>query len=133
MPIVVDASAIVPLVMDDEDDDTRAASLVHRIQTEGGLVPALFWYEIRNVLARAERTERSTPVKRELFLNLVESLSLKYDFPPPSESLFALIARHPLTVYDAAYLELALRNQCPLASRDADLVKAAQAEGLEVV
>ncbi len=132
MPIVIDASAIMPLVMDDEDD-AQAASLVERIKAEGGIVPALFWYEIRSVLARAERTGRGTLEKREKFLALIDSLSLDYDFPAPSDALFSITGRHALTIYDAAYVELALRKQCSLATQDVALAKAARSEGLQVL
>lgn len=40
---------------------------------------------------------------------------------------------HRLTIYDAAYLELALRVHASLATRDADLIHAAHAEGVEVL
>ncbi len=45
----------------------------------------------------------------------------------------SLATRHRLTVYDAAYLELALRRRLPLASTDTDLCDAARAEGVEVL
>jgi predicted nucleic acid-binding protein len=47
--------------------------------------------------------------------------------------LHALGARHALTAYDVAYLDLAMRLGLPLASQDDDLRKAAQAEGLELL
>ncbi len=56
---------------------------------------------------------------------------------PPLIADFArlseLAARYRLTAYDAAYLDLALRLGLPLATLDADLKKAAQAEGVTVV
>jgi predicted nucleic acid-binding protein len=45
----------------------------------------------------------------------------------------ALARRHRLTVYDAAYLELALREVVPLATLDQALAAAAQAEGVSLV
>lgn len=44
-----------------------------------------------------------------------------------------LARRHDLTVYDAAYLELAVRSGAALASNDADLVAAARVEGVQLV
>ena len=46
-------------------------------------------------------------------------------------TIAALAERRRLTLYDAAYLELALRTGLPLATLDADLKKAAQAAGVE--
>ena len=44
-----------------------------------------------------------------------------------------LAERHRLTVYDACHLELALRRSLPLASRDKDLRRAAEASGVPVL
>ena len=46
---------------------------------------------------------------------------------------FALAERHGLTVYDAAYLELALRMGAMLASLDRELIWAARREGVETI
>ncbi len=48
------------------------------------------------------------------------------------ESLI-LADRHRLTVYDATYLELALRLSLPLATLDDDLRRAAQDEGVTLL
>lgn len=45
----------------------------------------------------------------------------------------SLSRQHGLTLYDAAYLELALRRNFPLASRDADLLAAAKSQGVELI
>ena len=44
-----------------------------------------------------------------------------------------LAALHSLTLYDAAYLELALRRRLPLATLDGGLRTAAQAETVELL
>ena len=44
-----------------------------------------------------------------------------------------LCDRFGLTPYDAAYLELALRRQLPLATLDGELVRAAQAENVTLI
>ena len=43
-------------------------------------------------------------------------------------STLSVAIRHQLTTYDAAYLELALRRELPLATLDADLRRAARRE-----
>jgi predicted nucleic acid-binding protein len=45
----------------------------------------------------------------------------------------ALCRKHGLTAYDAAYLEIAMRGNYPLATADDDLRRAAQAEGIQVL
>lgn len=46
---------------------------------------------------------------------------------------FALARKHRLTFYDASYLELARRKLLPIATLDGDLIKAARAEGVELI
>jgi predicted nucleic acid-binding protein len=50
----------------------------------------------------------------------------------PGESL-ALAREHGLTVYDAAYLELALRRRAGLATLDRALARAARSAGVHVI
>jgi predicted nucleic acid-binding protein len=50
-----------------------------------------------------------------------------------AKTVLTLSEKHGLTVYDAAYLELAQRRQLPLGSLDADLRKAAQIEGVALL
>jgi predicted nucleic acid-binding protein len=50
-----------------------------------------------------------------------------------AKDVLALCQRRGLTVYDAAYLELAMRRGLPLATQDSDLLKASQAEGVSLV
>jgi predicted nucleic acid-binding protein len=45
----------------------------------------------------------------------------------------AFADKHNLTVYDATYLELALRLSLPLATLDEDLRAAAQREGVQLL
>ena len=55
------------------------------------------------------------------------------DQKPDAAQLLALALRYDLTAYDAAYLELALRKQLPIATQDAELAQAAQIAGVGVV
>ena len=55
------------------------------------------------------------------------------DTIPANAVVLDLARRHRLTVYDAFYLELALRHGASLASLDAALLGAAKAEGVQIV
>jgi predicted nucleic acid-binding protein len=57
----------------------------------------------------------------------LEALPVRYDWEPESGAVLALAREHRLTVYDAAYLELALRADAPLATLDRQLARAARA------
>ena len=59
----------------------------------------------------------------------MESLLVATDESPDLDAAMMLAREHGLTFYDALYLELTLRRQAVLVSLDADLLRAAQAEG----
>jgi predicted nucleic acid-binding protein len=92
------------------------------------LVPNLWHLEAANVLVRAQKREWLTTEQMHEFLDLIESVPLTIDSQTAKQAMSATIllaSEHNLSAYDAAYLELALRHQVPLATLDADLRKAA--------
>jgi predicted nucleic acid-binding protein len=94
------------------------------------LVPTLWWFELRNALVVNERRGRITEQQTARFLRNVERLAITIDGTPDESGVLTLARRHRLTVYDAAYLELAVRNALPLATLDAMLATAARSEGV---
>jgi predicted nucleic acid-binding protein len=127
MPVVVDASVTACWALQDEDDP-RATAALHRFADDSGLVPALWWFEIRNILLVAERRGRISPTSSAAFLSKLAQLPITIDRQPNEADLLRLARQHRLTAYDAAYLELAQRASVPLATLDADLARAAHAE-----
>lgn len=97
---------------------------------ESTVVPAVFWYELRNVLVRSDRRGRIDPVETETFLQYLSSYSLMLDFEHDEARVLQLARTHRLTVYDAAYLETALRFGADLATLDDALAEAALREGV---
>lgn len=92
------------------------------------LVPNLWHLEAANVLVRAQKREWLTTEQMHEFLDLIESVPLTIDSQTAKQAMSATILlakEHNLSAYDAAYLELALRQQVPLATLDVDLRKAA--------
>ena len=81
----------------------------------------------------AERRGRLDPAKTADALRLLAGYPLTFDPGGDEATLMQLARRRGLTVYDAAYLELALRLQCPLATLDRALAKAARAEGVVLI
>lgn len=93
------------------------------------IVPALWYLEMSNVLLIAQRRRRLTPVQRQAALEKLTALQFTVDeegarhaFGKTSE----LAEKYGLTIYDATYLELALRRSLPLATRDKSLKTAAR-------
>lgn len=94
-------------------------------------VPALWSLEIGNLMLNAQRRKRINDSKRRELVAAAAALRLRVDREPVSMvDLDALAARHKLTTYDAAYLELAMRRALPLASHDAALLAAMAAAGV---
>ena len=114
------------------DEDVEMANLVFRQAPAGGLVvPALWWFELRNLLLVQERRGRMTEAGTTAFLLAVQRLPIEID--RMSDDVLRLARRHQLTVYDAAYLELARRRGLPLATLDRRLAAAARAEGIDLL
>ena len=100
------------------------------IAADAALVPAVWWFEVRNLLLTGERVGRMDPIGTAAFLADLEALSLRIDRAPESDVVLALARTHRLTIYDAAYLELAGRIGAPLATLDRQLARAARAAGV---
>ena len=115
MGLVVDASATLGLYFPDEITPTLEDAR-QRLAAGGALVPTLWWFEIRNSLVAAERRGRLGASQSAEILAQLEALPVRYDREPDSDAVLALARTHRLTVYDAAYLELALRLGAPLAT-----------------
>lgn len=135
MSLVLDASLAVSWYFADERTQSRLA-VFRTVAEQGGVVPALFPLEVANVLQMAVVRGRVTRAFRDASLHDLSLIELEID-PETNDHAWAdtlaLAERHRLTVYDAAYLELALRRDLPLATLDAALAAAGKAEGLEAL
>jgi len=133
--LVLDCSATLAWLYPDETTDAIRA-VFEKIHAEGGHVPMLWRLEVANGLTIAVRRRRITAGFRSDALRALALEAIDVD----TETLaFAwtgtlqLADRSGLTVYDAAYLELAQRRSLPLASLDGELRDAARALGLSVL
>ncbi len=131
MPLVLDASAIIPLAMNDEDAAFSLAVLA-ALASDQGIAPSLFWYEVRNVLAISERRSRITAEAADDFLAELEKLPIQLAPPNSTREVMQVARQYQLTFYDAAYLELAIRSQATMATQDGRLSQAAQAAGVKL-
>ncbi len=132
MAFVLDASVTACWAFDDEDHgDARLA--FDRMRTEEGVVPSLWWFEVRNILVVNERRKRITEADTASFLRNLSLLRLRVDRSPDENAVLRLARAHRLSVYDAAYLELAQREGLPLATLDGELRRAAAGEWVALV
>jgi predicted nucleic acid-binding protein len=127
MRTVLDASAALAWFFEDELDDFARATAAS-VATSGALVPSLFRLEVQNALLQAVRRKRLTSAQVKARFDDLDRLDLKTDTAAKPFGIgFALAERFHLTAYDAAYLELAIRAQRPLMTRDESLRTSARA------
>jgi predicted nucleic acid-binding protein len=132
MPIVVDASVILAWLFEDEASDYAERTL-EALREDEGVAPSLWAFEVANSLLMAERRGRSTARGTERSIELVSALPITiHDIMTQNVfgPVLALARKEQLTVYDASYLELAMRQDLALATQDRELRKAADRVGV---
>jgi len=110
---------------------TTIGSLEYVI-ANGGYAPAPFWFEVLDGLARLERRGMISRIEIDERTRLLSDLSIVIDRPLDSADVLGLelmARRYSLSIYDASYLELALRMKAPLVTRDLALARPAKAAG----
>ena len=86
--------------------------------------------EVRNAMLQAERRRRIVPAQtQDMFLGL-DDIRVATDTTPDYSVVLHLARLHDLSVYDALYLELAMRANLELATLESRLGQAAAREGL---
>lgn len=78
------------------------------------------------------RRNRITRNDADEFLDSIADLRIGLVDPLSYDGVFALADRYGLTLYDAAYLDLAIRDDLPIASLDTQLVQAAERSGVKL-
>lgn len=100
------------------------------------VVPVLWMFEVANALLVLTRRKRVGPEQYARARRALSRLTPTVDEEGPRGALGKisdLAEKHALSVYAAAYLELAIRRGLPLASRDADLNRAANLCGVKTL
>lgn len=131
---VIDASATLPWCFADEATAATNAALTRLRTGDEATVPAHWPVEVANALLIAVRRKRISPADAHQFLLDLEFLPIRVNTKNPVRTgVFPLAEQYGLTVYDAAYLELAMRESTPLMTLDNDLRKAARVSGVPLV
>ncbi len=129
---VLDCSVTMAWVFDDQDDP-HAAAVRDRLEADVALVPAIWPLEVGNTLVVAERGGRVSRAETMHFLEVLHQLPIDVDGTPTLTMVDGAlpIARETgLSVYDAAYLDLAATHGLPLATLDKRLAAAAAEVGV---
>ena len=118
------------LLESENASDQKYAETVLKSMTEAdALVPNLWHLEAANVLLGAEKRSEINAGEIERFIAQLENLPIHVDPLTAHQSfnrILALSRIYNLSSYDAAYLELSIREGLPLATLDKDLKKAAK-------
>lgn len=132
MSFVIDSSVTLAWVYG-EETTAAIAEVLARLKDTGAWAPGLWRLEVANVLEMSVRRGRHDASFRDAALADLTVLPVSIDAETDRQAwgtTVRLAAQHRLTVYDAAYLELAQRRGLPLATLDTELRNAASAEGL---
>ncbi|QTC92676.1 type II toxin-antitoxin system VapC family toxin [Brevundimonas goettingensis] len=133
--IVIDASIMLAWLLPDEDSEA-AEPVIVLARTAGAVAPAVFPLEVANAMRTNILRRRIDNAYRDKAISQFERVGVARDLEAFEPEVLAETIRlsdlHGLTIYDAAYLELARRIDCPIGSFDTDLRKAAQAENVPV-
>ena len=132
MRFVLDASIVAAWALQDERSD-EGEKLLLKVCANQAICPGQLWYEVRNALVVAERRGRMNPEDSDRFLADLENLPIDFHHDCDSAITMRLARVHKLSAYDAAYLQIAIQMQIPLATLDRKLESAARREGVTVL
>jgi predicted nucleic acid-binding protein len=135
MNLVLDSSVALAWIYADEATEA-VLRIFDEVRMSGAWVPGLWRWEVANVLQANVLRRRHSAEFRDAALSALAIAPIKVDREAEHRVWNAtlLIAhRHRLTVYDSAYIEIAVRRKIPIATLDRQLRMAAEKEGLQLL
>lgn len=131
---VLDCSITMAWCFEDESTD-YTDNILENLKQTTAIVPTIWPLEVANVLLLSKKNKRITEVQSASFIDALSALPIVVDQSTTSRamhSIFVLAGQSDLTIYDAAYLELATRERIPLHTLDKNLIKAAKKLGISL-
>jgi predicted nucleic acid-binding protein len=125
---VLDCSITMAWCFEDESSE-YTDTILESLKEATALVPTIWPLEVANVLLLSKKNKRITEIQSANFIDALSALPIVVDQSTTSKamhSIFVLAGQSDLTLYDAAYLELAMREGIPLLTLDKGLIKAAK-------
>lgn len=132
--IVVDASVALAWCFPDEASDYADDVLV-ALEGRTVLVPSIWALEVTNAILVAERRKRLKQSDVRRFVELLGGLTIvehSQTIADTMRNVLPLARDRDLSAYDAAYLDVAVRQASPLATLDGRLQKAGRAAGVRI-
>ena len=137
MKLVVDNSVVMRWLFNDgsKADRDYAEEVASLVETHDVYLPALFIPEAANVISRALKAQVISQAESKTCFELIEEMAATIVPVPDTRAIMPLTLRaveDKLSAYDASYLLLAESLNCPLATLDKDLRKAAAKRSVAV-
>jgi len=132
--IVIDASVALAWCFPDEASD-YADSVLLAVENQTVFVPAIWAVEIANALLVGEWRKRIRQSEVRRFIDLIKDLRVIEDGQPFADTVsnvLPLAREYDLSAYDAAYLDVAVRHEIPLATFDRALQRACILAGIKI-
>ena len=131
---VLDASVTMSWCFEDQQTSFSEAVLAALKREAAPVAPPILLYEVINVLSAARKKKLMDQATATTFWNKVSKVVTLVDNNGmnTAHEIMDISEKYHLTAYDAAYLELALREGLPLATLDKELKKAAHTAGVRL-
>jgi predicted nucleic acid-binding protein len=135
--LVLDASVAISWCFPNDATENTAysRSVLERMAEADAVVPEIWPFEIANgIFVAYSKRKRISEADIHEYIHLLGSLPIQVARAEWLQhiALEALARKHNLAAYDIAYLDLALRQDLPLATSDGELIRAARAEGITI-
>ena len=126
---IIDCSSTISLFLPDEINNDYTNKLYDSFKNNVCVVPSLWCYELSNVLLSSKKRNRINDNQINEIVNLIYDLPVEIEninFCYIQNNIFNIANDNNLSVYDASYLELAIRFNCSLATLDKKLIDVAK-------
>ena len=104
--------------------NSKTEKILDMLENHSAIVPAIWSLEVANMLLVAIRKKRITPILANNFMTSIKDLSIQIDDSTAVRAMnntFNLALQEGFTIYDAAYLDIAIRENIPIATQDSDI------------
>ncbi len=134
--VVLDASACASWVLPDEGSAAAEQVFSQACKSDGIFCAPMLWHwEMGSILSLAEQRQRIPLGGAKQALEIVYQAKIQFDSAPTPHRMQQILRQaraHSLSFYDASYLELVLRFNAQLASKDKKLIVAAKTCGVPI-
>ncbi len=134
---VLDASVAISWCFpgDLSEDTPYSRRILNELLVRDAVVPAIWAFEIANNIFVSHRKRRITEQQIAEYLDLLKALSIRVESQTlwKDVDLQSVARRWDIAAYDAAYLDLALRKEIPLATSDEPLKRIAMRAGVTIL